>query len=33
MVVVILGLGLTNHVIGNGLLDAMDQVRQAWVTG
>ena len=33
MLVVILGLGLTSNVIGDGLLEAMESVRMAWVTG
>jgi len=33
LVVLILGLSLTSDAIGTGLLNAMDEVRQAWVTG
>jgi flagellar biosynthetic protein FliR len=33
LVIVILGLGLTNSVIEDGLLEAMDDVRAAWVAG
>jgi flagellar biosynthetic protein FliR len=33
LVVIILGLAMTSDEIGNSLLQAMDEVRQAWVTG
>jgi len=33
LVVVILGLSMTSNAIGDSLIDAMDTVRQAWVTG
>jgi flagellar biosynthetic protein FliR len=33
LIVLILGLAMTNDAIGRGILSAMDEVRQAWVTG
>src|SRR5687768_13559639 len=33
LIVLILGLSMTNDAIGSALLNAMDDVRQAWVTG